>query len=109
MDPGLMPNLRRVTRRHGLLPECRLKIDRSESQLSPTNVGVEKVVARDGFRRELIAAEAWQDSSRRLSGDRRRPGVRRAQESDQAFDVLRCGGHEELLLTELQPAQAEAM
>ena len=26
MDPGLMPNLRRVTRRHGLLPECRLKL-----------------------------------------------------------------------------------
>jgi hypothetical protein len=26
MDPGLMPNLRRVTRRHGLLAECRLKL-----------------------------------------------------------------------------------
>ena len=45
MDPGLMPNLRRVTRRHGLLPECRLKIDRSESQLSPTG----RVTQRDSF------------------------------------------------------------
>jgi hypothetical protein len=45
----------------------------------------------------------------RLSGDCRRPYCWCAQESDQPFDVLGDGGQEELLLNELQPAQAETL
>ncbi len=40
--------------------------------------------------------------SHRLGGGRHRPCCRRAQESDQAFDVLGSGSQEELLLNELQ-------
>ena len=77
-------------------------------RLEVSGVDVEKLVARDRSRRELILPEVGQYSVDRLRGDWRRL-CGRAQESNQAFDVLGCGGQEELLLNELQPTQAETM
>ena len=68
-------------------------------------VGVEKEVIewRESWHcRSLLAGQVL-----RLGGDRLCSCRWSIQESDQSFDVLGSGGKEELLLNELQPAQAE--
>ncbi len=71
-------------------------------------VGVEKVLVVD-LADGLHCRTLGDVGVGRLSGDHRRPCGWRAQESDQAFDVLGGGGQEELLLNELQPAQPETL
>lgn len=77
-------------------------------RLTTSGVGVEKGLVVD-LARGLHCRTVGCVRVSGLSGDRRRPCCWRDQESNQAFDVLGGGGQEELLLNELQPAQAETL
>src|SRR5215469_7248917 len=79
-----------------------------ECQFTRTGVGVEKGLVVDFAGKPHVRAVGGVLVGR-LSGGRCRPSCWGAQEADQPFDVLGGGSQEELLLNELQPAQAEAV